>query len=152
MNVRLRQAEDGEAEVLSVLAMASKARWNYPPDMLEAWRPALTVSADYVRSHLVRVLELEGRVVGFFAIVPAKNRLDHFWLRPEAIGLGLGRVMFAHASRLSREHGLRYLLIVSDPHAEGFYLRMGARRIGVEPSGPNRMLPVLRCEVPPAAD
>jgi hypothetical protein len=38
------------------------------------------------------------------------------------------------------------LIVVSDPHAEGFYLKLGARRIGSRVSDlePGRQLPLLR--------
>ncbi len=40
------------------------------------------------------------------------------------------------------------LRIASDPNAEGFYLKMGARRVGETPSQPEgRALPLLLLEV-----
>jgi len=37
-------------------------------------------------------------------------------------------------------------MIDADPNAEGFYLKMGAERVGESPSGsiPGRMLPLLQ--------
>ena len=53
---------------------------------------------------------------------------------------GLGWAMQALAGR-----GATAMRIEADPGAEAFYLRMGARRIGVAPSEaiPGRMLPLL---------
>lgn len=47
---------------------------------------------------------------------------------------------------VARALGLSSLLIDADPNAEGFYLRMGAERVGEVPSGSisGRMLPLLR--------
>ena len=45
--------------------------------------------------------------------------------------------------------GFQSLEIESDPKAEGFYLRMGARRVGAaltELEGERRELPILVCE------
>ncbi len=41
------------------------------------------------------------------------------------------------------------LSIQSDPHAEGFYLRLGARRTGEAPSQsiPGRLLPMLEFDL-----
>ncbi len=42
------------------------------------------------------------------------------------------------------------LLIESDPHAEGFYLRLGARRVGslrADVGAVRRTLPVLRLDL-----
>lgn len=49
--------------------------------------------------------------------------------------------------RVAARHGAREMTIDSDPHAEAFYLRMGAVRIGEVPAdmdGVVRHLPRLR--------
>ncbi|NIQ29145.1 MAG: GNAT family N-acetyltransferase, partial [Acidobacteria bacterium] len=45
----------------------------------------------------------------------------------------------------ARSLGYERLLVQSDPNAEGFYLRLGAERIGEVPSRvqPGRLLPLL---------
>jgi hypothetical protein len=46
--------------------------------------------------------------------------------------------------------GASAVAIESDPNAEGFYLRMGARRVGenvYEIEGPKRKLPLLTVEI-----
>lgn len=51
---------------------------------------------------------------------------------------------------VARRHGFRVLQIDSDPHAEGFYLRMGAVRHSTVPApvaGVERELPRLRVEL-----
>mgnify|MGYP003693542487 CR=1 FL=1 len=44
------------------------------------------------------------------------------------------------------DSAIRALIVVSDPNAEGFYLKMGCRRIGTRPSEleDGRQLPLLR--------
>ncbi len=65
------------------------------------------------------------------------------WVDPQHIGVGLGASLFSHAVGTVRAMGGSLLRIASDPDAEGFYLRMGARRVGVVPSKPpGRELPV----------
>ena len=49
-----------------------------------------------------------------------------------------------------RESGCRKLEIESDPNAEGFYQRLGARRVGVRTKdwdGQRRELPILIYEI-----
>src|SRR5438034_25922 len=63
----------------------------------------------------------------------------------------VGARMFEHAVATLRADSARVLRIASDPYAEGFYLRMGARRVGEWPSTPSgRTLPLLVWEVRPA--
>lgn len=74
--------------------------------------------------------------------------LVHMWIDPQHIGAGVGRLLFDHAVRTARSIGGSSLRIVSDPHAAGFYLRMGARCVGEVPSIPEgRMLPLLALEI-----
>jgi len=56
--------------------------------------------------------------------------LDFLFVEPTAIGRGIGQALFTHACTTARGLGYRALLWGSDPHADGFYLRMGARTIG----------------------
>jgi GNAT superfamily N-acetyltransferase len=94
------------------------------------------------------VAEIGGRVAGFYGFEPLPDGvgLDYMFVDPEFIGRGVGRALMDHAVALARELGHENLTIVADPNAEGFYQRMGARRIGSQASdiGPERQLPVLR--------
>ena len=57
---------------------------------------------------------------------------------------GIGRRLFEHAVKSLRVRGIDQLTIISDPHAEEFYLKLGARRVGEVPSTPEgRLLPEL---------
>jgi predicted N-acetyltransferase YhbS len=67
------------------------------------------------------------------------------------MGRGIGRMLLDDALRTARACGARALVIDSDPHAEGFYLRMGAARTGEVPAdvaGVRRVLPRLRIPLP----
>jgi len=89
-------------------------------------------------------------VLGFYALsgAGATRELEHFWVAPQDMGHGVGARMFAHAVATLRADGARVLRIASDPYAEGFYLRMGAQRVGEWPSTPRgRTLPLFVLEV-----
>jgi GNAT superfamily N-acetyltransferase len=76
--------------------------------------------------------------------------MEHLWLRPAWAGRGIGRSLFEHAVRTARLRGARNVTIESDPHAEGFYLHMGARRVGevaADVDGARRRLPKLVFEL-----
>jgi GNAT superfamily N-acetyltransferase len=62
------------------------------------------------------------------------------------MGRGFGRALFEHAVEQARALGLASFEIEADPNAEGFYLHMGAKRIGTnvsEMDGARRELPLL---------
>lgn len=147
--VTIRAARADEATALSALALRSKAHWGYEADFLEACRAELTVSAADVEAAVVAVLETGGRLGAFHLLRPGDRLhtadLDFFYVDPDLIGAGHGRHLWRHMVGSARASGYDRLTIDSDPHAEGFYLAMGARRIGAVPSGsiPGRSLPLL---------
>jgi predicted N-acetyltransferase YhbS len=61
------------------------------------------------------------------------------------MGQGVGRLLLYDALRCAQAAGALGLAIVSDPHAAGFYLRLGGRPAGVllapMPGAPERSLP-----------
>ena len=90
--------------------------------------------------------------MGFYAleIDDTEFRLAHFWLTPSFIGQGIGRRMFDHAAQTAFGLGARELRIEADPNAEGFYLHLGADRVGESVSlltGTERVIPSLRYKI-----
>jgi len=145
----IRAARADEAAALSELALRSKAHWGYDADFLEACRAELTVSAADVECAAVAVLEESGRPGAFYLLRPTGRPdtadLDFFYVDPVLIGAGHGRRLWRHMVGTARASGYHRLTIDSDPHGEGFYRAMGARRVGEMPSGstPGRLLPLL---------
>lgn len=89
-------------------------------------------------------------MVGFYALVgrPPRLELEHCWVTPAWIGRGVGARLVADAAATARALGATMLRIASDPYAEGFYARLGARRVGAVPSTPRgRTLPLLLLDV-----
>ncbi len=64
---------------------------------------------------------------------------------PQAIGQGIGRLLFEHTIAVGRDLGFTQVTIDADPNAEPFYRAMGAVRIGDVPSGSiaGRVLPQM---------
>lgn len=143
----IRNARSGEAETLSGLALRSKAHWGYEAEFLEACRPELTLSAELIAAGDVFLLDDHGRALGFYTLARFKSdvELGHFFVEPSHIGRGVGRLLWEDAVQRAARRGYDRLLVQSDPNAEGFYLRMGAERIGQVPSGviPGRSLPLM---------
>ena len=125
--------------------MRSKAHWGYSQEFLEIVRPMLTFSQADLSDDYVYVLEGSRGPIGMYRLLdtPPQGTLEDLWLDPEAIGSGMGRRLFEHALVIAAGLGLTTLLIESDPNAEGFYLAMGAKRIGQRASASGRTLPLL---------
>jgi GNAT superfamily N-acetyltransferase len=150
MNIEIRRALPEEAPLLSALAFRSKSHWGYDPDFLEMCRANLSYSPEELESSPVYVsLDTQGGVTGFYRLVPQVDglaELDSLFVEPAAIGQGVGRRLWEHAVNMARSLGCAALEFQSDPHAEGFYLAMGAKRCGESESTviPGRMLPLMR--------
>ncbi len=153
--ITVRHGRAADAPRLSEVAYAAKQHWGYPPRWLALWRDQLTISADYVESNLVWVAESGQKIVGFgavAAIAQGTYSLEHLWVDPGAMGQGVGRTLLEHMIETLAAVGAQQLQIESDPHAEGFYRHMGARRVGeivYVLEGQPRPLPLLVIELTP---
>jgi GNAT superfamily N-acetyltransferase len=130
----IRRARADEAAALTAIAHAAKRHWGYPEVWIARWRDALTLTPAFIIDHPVFVAaEADGgRSRGFYALAVQGSDavLEHLWVEPEWMGRGVGRDLLLHAIETARAEGAARLEIDSDPHAEEFYRRMGARRIG----------------------
>jgi len=147
--IAIRRARPAEAQALSDIAMAAKASWGYPPSFMARCRAALAVDPKTMAERNFHLAQDEaGVVLGFYGFEPEKQGigLSHLFVAPGAIGQGIGRLLWDHAVALARRLGESQLIVVSDPHAAGFYARMGATPAGSLPSeiDPARPLPMYR--------
>lgn len=148
----LRAARPEEAPALTDLALAAKASWGYDADFMARCRDIMTISPDAVARHPHYLAETSGDdLLGFYGFDLADGLLTLDWLfvAPRAQKRGLGQHLFEHAVAVARLGRFSYFRIVSDPHAEAFYVRRGAVRCGSTSSDlhPDRLLPVLRFDL-----
>lgn len=146
--VEIVAAEPEAAGVLTRISFSAKRHWGYPERWIQSWKDALTITPEFILGNEVHVAIVEGEPVGFYAFVESDGalELEHLWVEPDRIGVGVGRSLFEHAIGNAASMGAVSLKIEADPNAEGFYLRMGAWRTGenvYEIEGEKRKLPVL---------
>ena len=148
--IGLRLGTPEDAAALGEVAMRSKAHWGYSAEELERFRAVLSYPPGDVVARRITVAVADD-IVGFASVdgVPPAGELGNLWVVPELIGTGLGRRLWLDAIDRARREGFTELTIDADPGAEGFYLAMGAERIGESESEavPGRMLPRLRYRV-----
>ena len=151
--VEVRRASPGDAESLTRIAFAAKRYWGYPERWVLQWSEALTITPEFVRDNEVYAAIVGGEPFGFYALAGTGHalELEHLWVSPARIGSGAGRLLFEHAMEAAASRGANSIKIEADPNAEGFYLRMGARRTGenvYQIEGHRRVLPLLKMELP----
>ncbi|MEX0284491.1 MAG: GNAT family N-acetyltransferase [Paracoccaceae bacterium] len=149
-------ATQTELDQLSALCLRSKAYWGYDEVFLDACRKELTVTPDDL-SDLMAVTRASGNFTGVVQISLGKSdsdgnrfgEIEKLFIAPDAMGQGLGQLLFGWSIEQARRAGTTQLHIDADPGALGFYERMGAVQVGTTPSGsiPGRELPHLRLDI-----
>ena len=152
MDIQIRRANPDEAPVLTELAHAAKRHWGYPERWIENWHADLTVTKEFIADNYVFVAVSDNEIVGCCALVLGDSvaELEHMWIKPKRMGDGVGRALFTHLKERAAQLDRCALEISSDPNAEGFYERMGARRIGevrADIDGQTRVLPRMRLDL-----
>jgi len=170
---RFRPAGPADIKEINRVALSAKAYWNYSAELMRIFErelkwtaPELQDERTYTGLALLNVPAVPDRVCGFFRveqIVPDDGRIEPgnerkndcelgaLFVDPAFIGKGLGSMLLQQACETGRAWGYNSLRVESDPHAEPFYLAMGAVRIGSKASIsiPERKLPLLRLPIPP---
>lgn len=147
MKIEFPKAQPQQAKVLSDLSVESKGHWGYSKEQLNIWRKDLKIEEEEITQNLIRTILADGDLVGFYSIKREKNEdiLNDLWLLPKAIGRGIGKLAFEKIKEDCLNLRIEEFVVISDPNAEGFYLKQGCVRIGEVQSKPqNRMLPKLK--------
>ncbi len=147
--MKIRRARPEDAEKLSQIARAAKSYWNYPEKWLILWKNDLQVTREDILKNEVFAMSEKDEIIGFYELKIDEKMaaLEHLWINPENIRSGIGRKLFAHALEKAVLSNAEVLNILSDPNAEGFYKKMGAKRIGdivSEIEGNGRILPLMQ--------
>jgi GNAT superfamily N-acetyltransferase len=154
----IRRAKKFEADELTRISFASKGYWGYPQAYFDIWLDELTIGSDYIRKNNVFVYESGEAIIGYYALVELEGALEvsgviikkgfwleHMFLEPEHIGIGIGRSMFDHLHKYCRTNGIAEVGILADPNARGFYEKMGCEYVNEYPSTiKDRTTPYLR--------
>jgi GNAT superfamily N-acetyltransferase len=146
----IRPPRPEEGERLREIAIAAKAHWGYPLEQVRSWADQGDFSAAGLDAKEFLVAEEDGRAVAFASLVGrgAVCVLDDLWVEPAAMGKGVGSALFGAAKERARTLGARTLEWEAEPHAVGFYERMGGRYLrDSPPSEWGRVLPVMGLEL-----
>jgi N-acetylglutamate synthase-like GNAT family acetyltransferase len=148
-DLHIRRARPDEAAALTELTIRSKSHWNYDTAFLASVRHELEFHPEkFLPDFHVYVLDQNGTILGFCSLIPLtdeKMELHDLFVEPVHIGKGHGKRLWDFSVALLRTLGTRTLVLTADPHAEPFYLRQGAVRVGEKSSSayPGRKLPIL---------
>lgn len=149
----LRPARVDEAELITDLALRSKAYWGYDADFMAKCALVLRMTPEMIEREDMScvVAEAEETILGYSLLYLPEDRteeamLNGLFIDPDAIGKGVGQALLQDALAAAQAKGWRYLFLEADPNAEAFYLKFGAERVGQCASTieVGRLLPWLR--------
>ncbi len=147
MQIQIVAAVPTDHSRLSEIAFAAKSYWPYPPELLELWKPNLTITPTYLlQNQLFKVINPEEQILGFVALEKATPNLhlEHCWVDPTYIGTGLGRALLNKAFEVAKKQNALKITVVSDPYATTFYEKFGFIKTGeIESTPKGRFLPEM---------
>jgi len=152
----IRLVKVDEADTISELALTSKAHWGYSQEFMNACKDELTYTKEMIENeeYIFYLKESNNVIVGFYVLKKINTdevELEALFLDPMFIKKGLGIELLNHVKAKAVSLGVKWIHIQSDPYAQGFYEKAGAKLISKKESGsvPGRYLPLLTLELEP---
>lgn len=127
---RIRDYEAQDAPQLARLfyeTVRSVNRADYSEEQVEAWAPEVPDPKGWharLLDHRTLVVEKADEVVGF-AELEGDGHLDMFYVRKDAVGRGVGRLLYEALEREARRRGLERIFTESSITARPFFERRG---------------------------
>jgi GNAT superfamily N-acetyltransferase len=117
---------------------------------VRVWAAAGDFSPDGLRGKEVYVVDGDGSPVAWAALLakPGTAWLEDLWVDPAWMGQGIGSRLFRHVVACARNLGSRRLEWEAEPHAVGFYEKLGG--LSLRESAPTewgRVVPVMGIDI-----
>lgn len=149
MEIVLRDAKPDDLSMINDLMRVSKAHWGYDEPFLDRFMEIFSITEEYLDESTTKLAYDTSELIGFFSFIHKEGcfELDNLFLHPDHIGKGMGNKLWKLVCETSQNYKQMEFIIMSDPNAEQFYVKMGAEKIGLRPSPMNRHVPVLKYKI-----
>jgi GNAT superfamily N-acetyltransferase len=131
--VIIRPAVAAEQRALEALQWRASLANEGDRDALLRHSDAIDLPLEQIDGGGVFVLEQDGAIVGFSAILPRDDgdtELDALFVEPGIQRRGIGRKLIEHCAERARSMGSSALHVVGNSHAKQFYLACGFTIVG----------------------
>jgi GNAT superfamily N-acetyltransferase len=131
--VNIRPAIPAERRTLEALQWRASLGNQGDRDALLRHPDAIDLPDEQIAAGGVFVLEHDGAIVGFSAILPREDgdtELDALFVEPDKQRQGIGRKLIEHCAAVARSAGSRSLHVIGNAHAKEFYLSCGFEILG----------------------
>ena len=129
----IRRAIPAERKKLEALQLRASLGNEGDREALLRHPDAIDMPVEQIRAGGVFVLEQQGTIVGFSAILPRDDGdtdLDALFVDPGTQRQGVGRALLEHCAEVARTVGSNALHVVGNTHAKQFYLACGFFIVG----------------------
>jgi GNAT superfamily N-acetyltransferase len=126
----IRGLRAGDDDRLREVMATAKGHWGYDAEWVREWtRAPGNFRTEEEPGAEIAVAEIDGRSAGWAQWMPRGQVawLEDLWIDPTAMGAGIGRALFEWYRERARECGFRRLEWEAEPHAVGFYEKLGGR-------------------------
>ena len=133
----IKKARVENVEVLNDIMKRSIAIWNYSAKEIEETTKKLAITTESIDKSICCIAELNGLIKGFFCIEPSKSEKTSeakFYIEPDSIREGLGTMLWKQVISELKNKGIKHFKILVDRNAQGFYEKLGAVKVGEQPS------------------
>lgn len=132
--VKIKEADDQDAEILTEINFDGKAFWGFTKEQLAEWTTVLTITPDYIAQNEVWKLVSDSEIIGYFSyiILDTEVLLDNLFIRQKNIGKGYGKLLMLDF--LAKTKNFKKVILESEPKAENFYKKFGFTTCGQKES------------------
>jgi GNAT superfamily N-acetyltransferase len=132
---RVEKADPCDFELLSKIALVSKASLGYDEKLIHAWASELKVSKEMIASFISFVVKRGDQIVGFWCREAIETVSDgRLFILPQDQRKGCGTLLWEAVMEEAKRRGLKTMIWEADYKALPFYLKMGARVLGEKES------------------
>ncbi|WP_272151369.1 GNAT family N-acetyltransferase [Tenacibaculum aiptasiae] len=147
----IEKANIKDAELLTSIALTSKAYWGYNEELINSWKDDLTVSPKMIEEMMVYKFISSQKTIGFYILNQPQNNtieLEFLFVHPDAIGQKIGKQLLSHAIEKANSLNIQTMTLLADPNAQPFYESQGfISTEKKESSIPNRFLPIMKLDL-----
>ena len=132
MVLKLKKAIDIELDEINTLIIESEMAITNGTIDRDAFIEKYAIEKSHLLTNLSYTLYENGRMVGFFMIISTGNdyELEYFYIEQRQLGKGLGKILWKYVNDICIENKISTMRIVCGKYVTGFYLKMGAEKIG----------------------
>lgn len=120
-----------DIDELNNIAFLSESYWGHDKNMMDIFKKEYSLTQEYLKDNKVFKMVLGGNIIGFYAFNMTQEipELEYFYLKPEYIGKGYGRILWNEVIKFCKNNKIETFVFVAGSEVKNYYLKMGAEVI-----------------------